>query len=76
MAYFQQTEFECCEDRIYGYRVKPTFRHSLSDDQMNIEIDAKLITKVKEAKSLGVIIEEHLSWSDHIGENIFSYRRP
>ena len=37
-------------------------------DQINIEVDAKLITKVKEAKSLGVIIDEHLSWSNHIGE--------
>ena len=35
---------------------------------INIEIDAKLITKVKEAKSLGVTIDEHLSWSNHIGE--------
>ena len=40
--------------------------HSFSDKQINIEIDAKLITKVKEAKSLGVIIDEHLSWSNHI----------
>ena len=40
--------------------------HSFSDDQINITIDAKLITKVKEAKSLGVIIDEHLSWSNHI----------
>ena len=40
--------------------------HSFSDDQINIEIDAKLITKVKEAKSLGVTIDEHLSWSNHI----------
>ena len=40
--------------------------HSFSDEQINIEIDAKLITKVKEAKSLGVIIDEHLSWSNHI----------
>ena len=40
--------------------------HSFSDDQINIKIDAKLITKVKEAKSLGVIIDEHLSWSNHI----------
>ena len=59
MAYFQQTEFECCEfmeDRIYGYRVKPKFS-SFSDDQ----IVATLITKVKEAKSLGVTIGEHLS---------------
>ena len=40
--------------------------HSFSDDQINIEIDAKLISKVKEAKSQGVIIDEHLSWSNHI----------
>ena len=49
----------------YGYWVEPTFTF-ISDDQINIEIDAKLITKVKEAKSLGVIIDEHLSWSNHI----------
>ena len=42
--------------------------HSFSDDQINTEIDAKLITKVKEAKSQGVIIYEHLLWSNHIGE--------
>ena len=41
--------------------------NSFSDNQVNVEIDAKLITKVKEAKSLGVIIDEHLSWSNHIG---------
>ena len=46
----------------------PRTLHSFSDDQINIEIGAKLITKVKEAKSLGVIIEEYLSWSNHIGE--------
>ena len=32
--------------------------HSFFDDQINIEIDAKLITEVKEAKSLSVIIDE------------------
>ena len=42
--------------------------HSFSDNQINIEINAKLITKVKEAKSLGVVIDQHLSWSNHIGE--------
>ena len=40
--------------------------HSFSDDQINIEIDAKLITTVIEANSLGAIIEEHLSWYNHI----------
>ena len=53
---------------------------SFSDDQINIEIDANLITKVKEAQSLGVILAEHLSWSNHIDalskKKIFSYRRP
>ena len=48
--------------------------HSFSDEQINIEIDAKLITKVKEAKSLRVIIDEHLSGSNHI--DALSYRRP
>ena len=42
--------------------------NEFSDNQVNVEIDAKLITKVKEAKSLGVIIDEHLSWSNHIGD--------
>ena len=42
--------------------------NSFSDNQVNVEIDAKLITKGKEAKSLGVIIDEHLSWSNHIGD--------
>ena len=39
---------------------------SFSDDQINIRVNAKLITKVKEAKSIGVIIDEYLSWSNHI----------
>ena len=38
--------------------------NSFSDNQVNVEIDAKLITKVKEAKLLGVIIDEYLSWSN------------
>ena len=42
--------------------------NSFSDNQVNVEIDTKLITKVKEAKSLGVIIDEHLSWSNYIGD--------
>ena len=40
--------------------------HSFYDVQINTEIDAKLINKVKEAKSLGVIIDGHLSRSNHI----------
>ena len=33
-----------------------------------IEIDGKSIKKVKEAKSLGLFIDEHLSWAKHIEE--------
>ena len=64
MAYFQQTEFEYCEDRIYGYPVKATFTFILR----YIKIDAKLITKGKDAKSPGVIIDEYFSRSNHISE--------
>ena len=68
MAHFQQTEFECCaktELMVIGSNQR---LHSFSNNQINIDIDAKLITKVNEAKSLGVIINEHLSWSSHIGD--------
>ena len=53
MAYFQPTVFECF--RVVGSNQR---LQSLSDNQVNIEIDAKLITEVKEAKSLSVIIDE------------------
>ena len=37
--------------------------HTLSNNQIDIEIDGKSIKKVKEAKSLGLVIDEHLSWA-------------
>ena len=42
--------------------------HALSNNQINIEIDGISIEKVKEAKSLGFVIDEHLSWTRHIDE--------
>ena len=42
--------------------------HTLSNNQIDIEIDGKSIKKVKEAKSLGLLIDEHLSWAKHIEE--------
>ena len=65
MAYFQQTEYNVAKTEFLVIGSNQRL-HSLSDDQINVEINAKLITKVKEAKSLGVIIDEHLSWSNHI----------
>ena len=53
MAYFQPTVFECF--RVAGSNQR---LQSLADNQVNIEIDDKLITEVKEAKSLSVIIDE------------------
>ena len=37
-------------------------------DQVNIEYDGNQIMKVDEAKSLGLIIDKHLTWSRHIEE--------
>ena len=42
--------------------------HALSKNQIDIEIDGKSIKKVEEAKSLGLFIDEHLSWTKHIEE--------
>ena len=42
--------------------------HALSNNQTNIEIDGQSIEKVKEAKSLGLVIDERLSWTRHIDE--------
>ena len=39
--------------------------HALSNHQIDIEIDGKSIKKVEEAKSLGLFIDEHLSWTKH-----------
>ena len=42
--------------------------HALSNNQIDIEIDGKSIKRVEEAKSLGLFIDEHLSWTKHIEE--------
>ena len=42
--------------------------HALSNNQIHIEIDGKSIKRVEEAKSLGLFIDEHLSWTKHIEE--------
>ena len=42
--------------------------HTLSNNQIDIEIDGKSIKKVKEAKSLGLLIDKHLSWAKHVEE--------
>ena len=44
--------------------------HALSNNQIDIEIDGKSIKRVKEAKSLGLFIDEHLSWTKHIEEKL------
>ena len=41
---------------------------TLSNNQINIEMDGKSIKKVKGAKSLGLFIDEHLPWAKHIEE--------
>ena len=41
---------------------------ALSNNQIDVEIDGKSIKKVEKAKSLGLFIDEHLSWAKHIEE--------
>ena len=40
--------------------------YALSNNQINIEIDGKPIQRVDAAKSLGLLIDEHLPWSKHL----------
>ena len=42
--------------------------HALSNNEINIVIDGKSINQVKEAMSLGLVIDEYLSWTKHIEE--------
>ena len=46
MAYFQQTELNVAKTEFLVIGSNQRL-HSFSDDQINIEADAKLITKVK-----------------------------
>jgi len=41
-------------------------RKKVANEIQNIEIDKSVVTRVKECKFLGVIIDEHLSWTYHI----------
>ena len=41
---------------------------ALLNNQINIEINGNSIKNVKEAKSLGLLIDEHLTWTKHIDE--------
>ena len=42
--------------------------HALANNQIDIGIDGKSIERVEEAKSLGLFIDEHLSWTKHVEE--------
>ena len=40
--------------------------HAHSNENINIDLDGNVIKQVDEAKSLGLIIDKNLSWSNHI----------
>lgn len=42
--------------------------YALSNNRINIEIDGKAIQTVDAAKSLGLLIKKHLSWSKHMDD--------
>ena len=38
------------------------------NEEIIVEINGKSITRVHKAKSLGLLIDEHLTWKDHVDE--------
>ena len=40
------------------------------NDEINVEISGKSITRVHKVKSLGLLINEHLTWKDHVDETV------
>ena len=46
------------------------------NEQINVEISGKSITRVHKVKSLGLLIDKHLTWKDHVDETVRKYRRP
>ena len=38
------------------------------NEEINVEINGKSITRVHKAKSLGLLIDKHLTWKDHVDE--------
>ena len=38
------------------------------NEEINVEINGKPITRVHKVKSLGLSIDEHLTWKDHVDE--------
>ena len=38
------------------------------NEEINVEMSGKSITRVHKVKSLGLLIDEHLTWKDHVDE--------
>ncbi|XP_015780891.1 PREDICTED: G-protein-signaling modulator 2-like [Acropora digitifera] len=46
------------------------------NQEINVEINGKSITRFHKVESLGLSINEHLTWKDHVDEIVRKYRRP
>ena len=44
----------------------------LVSDVMTLQIDSKIIESVNSFRILGLIIDKHLSWNDHVKYFVFS----
>ena len=55
------------EFMVIGSHPRPTVR-VFGNEEINVEINGKSITRVHKAKSLGLLIDEHLTWKDHVDE--------
>ena len=55
-------------------------RLSVQCDELEIGIDDQIIKRVDHTKSLGLTIDDRLSWCEHVDEickkSLFGYRRP
>ena len=60
------------------FKISKSFRHfcvtraarNFSGSSINVEISGKSITRVYKVKSLGLLIDEHLTWKDHVDETV------
>ena len=50
---------------VIGFRQK---LFAESHNEINIKLEDRVISKVDHAKSLGLIIDNRLSWSNHVNE--------
>ena len=68
MATGESPKFKYSENRIYDNQFSPKTTNEYKYIHINIKIENNRIKRVASAKSLGVTVDERLSWDKHIDE--------